>query len=229
MGDLLFASATAFWLGILTAISPCPLATTVAAISYVGRRAEHPRLVLLAGLLYSAGRVLMYVALAGALIGSVLSISQISFFLQHHLNKILGPLLIVVGMFLLDLLTIRRGGPGMSAATQKRIERLGLFGALPLGMLFAVSFCPISAVIFFGSLIPLAMNYQSTFALPIFYGIGTALPVLIFALLLAFGAHWIAKVFHRISKAELWLRRATGCIFVGIGIYFSIIFIFLAR
>lgn len=225
MNELLFAAATALWLGILTSISPCPLATNIAAISYIGRKAEHPRHVLVTGLLYALGRVVTYVALAIVLVKSVLSIPSVSYFLQQHLNKALGPLLIIAGMFLLDLLTINLKGRGMGARTQERIDRLGVIGALPLGVLFAVSFCPVSAVLFFGSLLPLATKYNSVFTMPIVYGVGTALPVLVFSLLLAFGAHWIGKVFHKVSRIEPWLRRATGVVFIIVGIYFSLVYL----
>lgn len=227
MSVILLSLGTALWLGILTSISPCPLATNIAAISYIGRKAEHPKYVLLTGLLYAAGRVVTYVVLAVVLVKGALSIPSVAYFLQQHLNKILGPLLVVAGMFLLDLLSFNLKGRGVGADTQERIDRMGVIGALPLGAVFAVSFCPVAAVLFFGGLLPLATQHDSTFVIPIFYGIGTALPVLAFAVLLAFGAHWIGKAFHKVSRVEIWLRRATGAVFIGVGIYFSIAFIYL--
>jgi len=227
MSAIILSLGTALWLGILTSISPCPLATNIAAISYIGRKAEHPRYVLLTGLLYAAGRVVTYVALSAVLVKGLLSIPSVSYFLQQHLNKALGPILIVAGMFLLDLISINLKGRGVGAGTQDRVDRMGVIGALPLGIIFAVSFCPVSAVLFFGGLLPLATQHGSVFAIPFIYGVGTALPVLAFAVLLTFGAHWVGKAFHRVSKVEVWLRRATGVIFIGVGIYFSIVYIFL--
>ncbi|MFH1830619.1 MAG: aromatic aminobenezylarsenical efflux permease ArsG family transporter [Pseudomonadota bacterium] len=227
MSTLLLSLGTALWLGILTSISPCPLATNIAAISYIGRKAEHPKYVLLTGLLYATGRVVTYVVLAAVLVKGALSIPSVSYFLQQHLNKILGPLLIIAGMFLLDLITIDFKGRSMGAGTQERIDRMGIMGTLPLGIVFAVSFCPVSAVLFFGGLLPLATRHDSIFAVPFVYGVGTALPVLAFAVLLAFGAHWVGKAFHKVSRVEVWLRRATGVIFIGVGIYLAIVYIFL--
>ena len=227
MSTILFSLGTALWLGILTSISPCPLTTNIAAISYIGRKAEHPKLVLLTGLLYAAGRVATYVVLAAVLVKGVLSIPAVSYFLQQHLNKLLGPVLIVAGMFLLELISINLRGRGVGSATQERVDRMGVAGALPLGVLFAVSFCPVSAVLFFGGLLPLSVEHNSVFMIPFVYGVGTALPVLAFAVLLAFGAHWVGKAFHKVSRVEVWLRKTTGVIFIGVGIYLSIVYIFL--
>jgi cytochrome c biogenesis protein CcdA len=228
MDTVIIAMGTALWLGILTSISPCPLATNIAAISYVGRKAEHPKYILLSGLIYTAGRVVTYLTLAIILIRGALSVPTVSYFLQQHLNKILGPVLIIAGMFLLDLISIKLRSRGIGAGTQERIDRMGILGAFPLGILFAISFCPVSAVLFFGGLLPLAVEQGSSTLIPIIYGVGTALPVLVFALLLAVGSHWVGKVFHKVSKVEIWLRRFTGAIFIGVGIYFSVVYIFLS-
>ena len=176
---------SALWLGILTSISPCPLATNIAAISYIGRRVGSPRQVLLSGMLYALGRSLAYLALGMLLVASVLSIPQLSLFLQKYMNKLLGPILIVVAMFLLGLIQLNITGPGVSDTMQKRVDALGMWGALVLGILFALTFCPVSAALFFGSLIPLSVKVGSGVALPGVYGIGTALPVLAFAVLIA--------------------------------------------
>ena len=180
--------ATAVWLGLLTSISPCPLATNIAAISYIGRRVGSPRQVVLTGVLYTLGRTLAYVVLGALLVASVLSVPQLSMFLQKYMNKLLGPLLILVAMFLLDLIQLRASGAGMSEGMRKRVDALGLWGALPLGVVFALTFCPVSAALFFGSLIPLAVQARSSLVLPGLYGVGTAVPALAFAVLIAAGS-----------------------------------------
>ena len=119
---------SALWLGILTSISPCPLATNIAAISYIGRRVGSPRQVLLSGMLYALGRSLAYLALGMLLVASVLSIPQLSLFLQKYMNKLLGPILIVVAMFLLGLIQLNITGPGVSDTMQKRVDALGMWG-----------------------------------------------------------------------------------------------------
>ena len=226
MNELLVAAVTALWLGILTSISPCPLAANIAAVSFVGRRVEHPRWILLTGLLYTLGRALVYTAMGALLVTSVLSVPSVADFVQVYMNRIMGPLLILVGMVLLDLIGFGFGASCLGSRAQGHAERFGIWGALPLGMILALSFCPISAALFFGSLVPLAAKSGSPIVLPLLFGIGTALPVIVFALLLAFGAHAVARAFHRVTRIERWARFATGTIFILVGIYFSLVYIY---
>lgn len=227
MNEYVLVLTTSLWLGILTSISPCPLATNIAAVSFISRKVGHPRSILFTGFLYTLGRMLAYFAISALLVKSILAAPSISDFLQTYMNKILGPLLILVGMILLDFITINLSARGMSQKNQKRFEKMGLWGALPLGIIFALSFCPVSAALFFGSLLPLATKSHSIFAIPFTYGLGTALPVLVFAFLLAFGTHWVARAFHKITKIEVWVRRTTGLVFILVGIYLSLIYIFM--
>lgn len=220
MDSYLAAIGSAVWLGILTSISPCPLASNIAAISFVGRRVDRPGKVLAAGLLYTFGRMVTYVIVGALAVTSILSIPQLSFFLQNNMNKILGPILLLVGLILLGLPGFKLPGFSPGQGLQKRAESWGLWGAAPLGLLFALSFCPISAALFFGSLIPLATKNQSSILMPTVYGIGTALPVVGFALLLALGTRWVGAAFNKLSVFERWARRVTAAIFIIIGVYF---------
>jgi cytochrome c biogenesis protein CcdA len=227
MPDFLPAALSALWLGILTSISPCPLATNIAAVSFIGRRIGRTRVVLITGLLYTLGRILTYVLLGILIVTSVLSVPhEVSHLLQKYMNKILGPILIFVGMILLELINISLWGPGLSEKSQKRAESWGIFGAGLLGIVFALSFCPTSAALFFLSLIPLSVKFKSGFTLPALYGLGTGLPVLFFAVLIAFGAQSVGKAFNKLTQLEWWIRRITGVIFIVIGIYFCLVHIF---
>ncbi len=220
MNSLWIAGTTALWLGTLTSISPCPLATNVAAVSYVARSALRPGFVLLAGLLYSLGRAIAYVAIAALLVSSLLSIPQLSLFLKRYVNQLLGPILVLAGMFLTGLLRLPQLGITISARVGKRLaQHFG--GAFLLGALFALSFCPISAALFFGSLIPLATSSRSSILLPALYGLGTALPVIAFAALTGSAARSMSRLFDRLTFVEVWARRVTGFLFVSIGIYLS--------
>ena len=223
---LLLAAAWAFWLGILTSISPCPLATNIAAVSFVGRRVSSSRQVLLSGLLYTLGRTLVYVALAALIVGGLLYKAEVAAFIARYLSRFLGPILVLVGMVLLTLIQFRMTTFSPGEKTQRRVEALGLWGAGLLGILFAVAFCPISAGLFFLSLIPLALEQGSRVLLPLVYGVGTALPVIVFAFVLAWSAQSLGKVFHRLTQFEFWARRATGAIFVLVGVYFCAVYIF---
>jgi len=226
MSELLVATATALWLGILTSISPCPLATNVAAISFIGRKIDNPRHVLLSGVLYTLGRSLTYLLLGILLVTALLSAPYLSHWLQKYMNKILGPVLILVGMFLLDLLRFNLSLPGISDSMRGRIEQMGIGGAGLLGILFALSFCPVSAALFFGSLIPIAVKTGSGIFLPVLYGIGTGLPVVLFAVVIALGIGSVARIFNRITQIEKIARGITGVVFIGVGIYFSLAYIF---
>jgi cytochrome c-type biogenesis protein len=220
MSPLLIATLSALWLGILTSISPCPLATNIAAISYLGKQAQSTKSVFAHGLLYTIGRTVTYLVLAVIAVTSVLSLPEVSFFLQRYMGKLMGPILIVVGLVLLEVVRVPSFGVRVGEKFQARAQRSGVWGAGALGMFFALSFCPTSAGLFFGTLIPLAIDSKSVVILPGAYGLGTALPVFAFAVLIAMGAKSVASVFHRLSALEVWARRITGAVFIVIGIYF---------
>jgi cytochrome c-type biogenesis protein len=227
MDNLWIGVASAVWLGILTSISPCPLATNIVAISYIGKQADRPRTVLLTGTMYTLGRALTYVILGALLVASLLSVPALSNFLQRYMNKVLGPVLILVGMLLLELLRLPALGGSGTSRLSERLGRSGAWGAALLGMLFALSFCPTSAALFFGSLIPLSTKSESAVTLPLLYGLGTALPVFLFAILVAAGAKSVASLFQKLSAVEVWARRITGVVFLMVGIYFCFTYIFL--
>lgn len=218
--SLVLAAGSALWLGVLTSISPCPLTTNVVAISYIARGLERPRNVLLTGLLYTAGRMITYLALSAILVASLLSLPEVAYWLQTRMNQFLGPILIVAGLLMLGAIPLRLPSTGVSDRLRAKAETWGAGGALALGVLFALSFCPVSAAIFFGSLIPLAVQANSTLALPSVYGIGTALPVFVFAILIATGARAVGQTFQRLTQWEVWARRATAAAFLVIGVYF---------
>ena len=180
---------------------PVSLATNVAAISFLGRSVDSPRRVLGGGLLYTAGRVVAYVALGFVFVMGLLSMPETSRFLQRYMNRILGPVLIVVGVFLLEVFRLNVPGPGKaSEKLGQRLASKGMWGAVPLGALFALSFCPVSAALFFGSLVPLALKFDSPLLYPSLYGAGTALPVVVFAFLVSFGARFVGTAFNRLAR-----------------------------
>jgi cytochrome c biogenesis protein CcdA len=222
MNDFLIASTSALWLGILTSISPCPLATNIAAISFICRKVDNPGHVFFTGILYTIGRAITYITLGVILINSLLSMPAVSYWLQKYMHKLLGPILILVAMMLLNMLQFTTKGSNLGRWCQQRAENFGLVGALFLGIIFSLSFCPVSAALFFGSLIPLSVNYSSGILLPLVYGIGTALPVFIFSVLIAMSANSLAKAFQKITRFEIWARRITGLTFLLIGIYFTV-------
>ncbi len=226
MTEIFFAFGSAIWLGMLTSISPCPLATNVAAVSFLSKKINHPKAVLWSGSAYTFGRMIAYAILGMIIITSIASVPSVANFLQKYMNRILGPLLLVVGLFLLNVIRLNISGFTLSKEKQESLAKSGAKGAFLLGAIFALSFCPISAALFFGSLIPLALNSKAGIVLPFFYGIGTGLPVMVFAMGIALGilsaSHW----FHKMATVEKYTRRITGIIFVLVGLYFIWNYIF---
>jgi cytochrome c-type biogenesis protein len=225
MSAWLAALGLAAWLGILTAVSPCPLATNIAAIGFLGRKVGSPRAVLLAGLLYTLGRSLAYLGVGMIATYGLTSLPALSQFLQGGFNTILGPLLIVVGMLLTRLLELPWSLSLTGDGLQERVGA-GWLWSLLLGVLFALSFCPISAALFFGSLVPLAAKAGSPIAVPLVYGIATALPVVVVAIVIAFSAGSLGRAYGVIQRFAWWAQRITGGLFIVVGIYLCLVHIF---
>lgn len=213
------AYLTSLWLGILTSISPCPLAANIAAVSYIGTHVENPRRALWTGLLYLAGRVATYVMVCLIVTLGTLSIPGLSNFLQKYMNNLLGPLFILVGVVLSGWIPLRLPSLAASEGLQARVARGSFWGAFVLGVICALAFCPISAALFFGSLIPLAVQHQSYVLLPSLYGIGSGLPVLAVGLTIMLGTRSIGTLFSAVTKIERFARIITALIFFVVGIY----------
>jgi len=225
MTEIFLSFASALWLGILTSISPCPLASNVAAISFLSKKITHPALVFISGLAYTLGRMVSYAILGWIIISSLLSIPQVAQFLQKYMGRALGPLLILTGLILLEIITIRLPGLSLSQKHHNKLAESGAPGAFLLGFIFALAFCPISAALYFGSLIPLTINSKSGIVLPFIYGIGTGLPVLVFAIAIALGVTSLSHWFHRITQLECYTRKITGIVFILVGLYYAGIYL----
>ena len=225
MDSVFVGFVSAFWLGILTSISPCPLATNVAAVSFISKRIIHPRTVFLSGLAYTIGRMLAYALLGFIIINSLLSIPVLANFLQKYMNKIFGPILILTGLFLMDALKLKFPSFSLSEKHQNKLAGAGAPGAFVLGLIFALVFCPISAALFFGSLIPLALKSKLGTILPFIYGIATGLPVLLFAFIIALGVTSLTHWFNRMTKLEYYMRKITGIVFILVGLYYAGIYL----
>lgn len=215
---------TAFLLGLLTAVSPCPLATNIAAIGFIGRNVESRRRIFLNGLLYTLGRIIAYTVLGIVLILILregASLFGIQKFIGRYGELILGPALLLIGLFMLFGSRLRLPSFGFRG-NGEGLARKGGFGALLLGMLFAMAFCPTSGVFYFGMLIPMSATSAAGYLLPVLFALATALPVLIVAWILAFSVHRIGSFYGRMQTVQKWLNRIVGGIFVGIGIYYCI-------
>ena len=219
---------TAFLLGLLTAISPCPLATNIAAISYLGKDVEDRRRVFRNGLLYSLGRIIAYTVL-GLVLLFIIRRGASTFGLQDFIatwgERLLGPLLIAIGLLMLfsDRLNLPRFGFNGNA---EQVARRGGSGALLLGILFAMAFCPTSGMFYFGMLIPMSATASAGWLLPAVFAVATALPVIVFAWLLAFSMGEVGKVYGRVKAIERRATAAVGVLFIAVGSYESFMIYF---
>ncbi|MDP2923797.1 MAG: aromatic aminobenezylarsenical efflux permease ArsG family transporter [Candidatus Omnitrophota bacterium] len=216
---------SALWLGILTSISPCPLATNIAAISFLSKRITNPIFVFLAGLAYTLGRMFSYAILGILIIKSVLAVPESAQFLQKYVVKAMGPILILTGLIVLKVIKLKFSRLTLSEKHRNDLIEAGAPGAFILGAFFALAFCPVSAALFFGSLIPLALSHKMGIILPLIYGIGTGLPVLFFAVTIAIGVSSLNKWFSKLAVLELYMRKITGVIFILAGLYYSGIYL----
>jgi cytochrome c biogenesis protein CcdA len=225
MDNFLIGFITALWLGILTSISPCPLATNMAAVTFLTKRINNVKIVFVSGLAYTVGRMLSYIALSLIITSSLLSVPTVANFLQRYMNKAIGPVLIITGLMLLDIIKLKIPRLTVSKNLQGKLAESGMGGAFVLGLIFALVFCPVSAAIFFGSLIPLVVKSSSGASLALIYGIGTGLPVLVFAVAIALGVTSLSRWLNRITRIEYYTRKITGIVFILVGLYYTGIYI----
>jgi len=217
---------SALLLGLLTAISPCPMATNIAAIAYVSRRVTERRYAVITGILYTLGRMLSYSILGILIIVAGLEIPGAASFLQDFGERILGPLLIVVGLLMLNIGRLSFDlGSGKLASIGGKVANWGMIGGFLLGAIFALAFCPYSAVLFFGVLIPLALKSTGGVALPAVFAIGTGLPVLVFGTLISVGVAKVSTWLNAMTRAERIIRIIVSIIFIGVGIYCVVLWI----
>jgi cytochrome c biogenesis protein CcdA len=216
-----YSVITAFILGLMTAISPCPLATNISAIGFISRDIEDRRRVFMSGLVYTLGRAISYTAL-GIILFLGASQMKVSMIFQGWGEKLLGPVLILIGLFMLDMITIKL--PVFSGLTDKIGEKSkkSYWSTLLLGMVFAMAFCPYSGVLYFMMLIPITIASAGGLFLPVVYAVGTGLPVIIFAWLLAYAVGNVGSLYNKIKIFELWFRCIMSVVFILVGIYYVI-------
>jgi Thiol:disulfide interchange protein len=218
-----YSFITAIVLGLMTAISPCPLATNISAIGFISRDVEKRNRVFVGGLVYTLGRAISYTGLALILFLGA-NQTSITMLFQGWGEKLLGPLLIVIGLFMLDV--VKLNFPMFSNLTEKLGEKSkgSYWNTLLLGMVFALAFCPYSGVLYFAMLIPITITSASGLYLPILFAIATGLPVIVFAWLLAFAVGNVGKTYNRIKAFEQWFRRIVAALFILVGGYYVVIF-----
>ena len=215
---------TALLLGLLTALSPCPLATNIAAIGYIGKNLESRKDMFMQGLLYTLGRTIAYTLLGIVLIAVMrggTGVFGIQKFFATYSEMILPPTLLLIGLFMLFGNRLNLPSFGFRGKGE-RVARQGGWGALMLGVLFALAFCPTSGVFYFGMLIPMSATVPMGYLLPMFFAIATAFPVLAVAWILAFSTSKIGAFYGKMQTIQKWLNIAVGTLFIAIGIYYCL-------
>lgn len=210
---------SALVLGIMTAISPCPLATNITAIGFISKDINSRNHVFLNGVLYTLGRAITYTSIAFVI---YLGADQFRFsgFMQRYGEKFIGPLLILIGIFMLDVIQINFPGLGKISSRMEKKGRWSYFDALLLGVVFALAFCPYSGVLYFGMLIPMTVTSASGLYLPLIFAIATGIPVILFAWILAYTVSGIGSAYQQVKRFEFWFRRIIAVVFIFVGIYY---------
>jgi cytochrome c-type biogenesis protein len=210
---------TALILGLLTAISPCPLATNITAIGFISKDLENRNRVFFNGLFYTLGRAISY-TLIPLIIYFGADQFKFSGFFQRYGEKIIGPLLLLIGIFMLDIITINFPGVGRLSEMMEKRKSWRFIDAVLLGIVFALAFCPYSGVLYFGMLVPLTISSPSGLYLPVIFAIATGIPVIIFAWVLAYTVSGIGGLYNKIKIFELWFRRVIAVVFIVVGLYY---------
>lgn len=216
-----FLILTVFILGLMTAISPCPLATNITAIGFISKDIVSQRKVFINGLVYTLGRAFSYTAI-GLLFFFGANQFEFAGFFQKWGEKLLGPLLIIIGLFMLGVLKLKIFGIGSLTEKMENKSNNGFWGVLLLGVVFALAFCPYSGVLYFGMLMPMTISSASGLFLPVVFAIATGIPVIIFAWLIAFSVGSIGNVYNKLKTFELWFRRVIAVLFITVGVYYII-------
>ena len=212
---------TAFVLGLLTAISPCPLATNITAIGFISKDLENRNRVFYNGLIYTLGRAVTYTSIP-LIIYFGADQFKFSGFFQRYGEKIICPLLIIIVIFMLDVIRINFPSFGSLSEKMEKRKSWRFIDAMLLGMVFALAFCPYSGVLFFGMLVPLTVSSASGLYLPVIFAFATGIPVIIIAWVLAYTVSGIGGLYHKIKTFELWFRRVIAVVFIIVGIYYII-------
>jgi len=218
MSEMAAAAGTAALLGMLSALSPCSVTLTLSALSHLVARARHVQQVALAGLSMMLGMLCCLVGLAALIVGASLAVPTIALLVQKLANQVLGPVLVLVGMLHVGLL-----GPVRSTGSQRGFARLAKRGdasaavSFVLGLLLAASFCPSTAGVYFGVLVPWALQHRAPVMLPLAYASGAVTPLLLCTVVIGTGSKIAARLPQLVPVGEV-IQRIAGWLMIALGI-----------
>lgn len=216
---------SAWALGILTAISPCPLATNITATAYIAKTLNGKKQVLLSGLLYTLGLATTYTTIA-LIISLGASKFYVARFFQGNGEKFLGPLMIVIGLIMLNIIKFSFfGKSNLKEKLGDKFKDRGFLGSFLLGVLFAMAFCPYSGAMYFGMLVPMTIESEMGITLPLFFALGAGSLVLFFTVVIAFSIQKLGLYFKRITQIEKVMRYVAAVLFIATGLYYVLIYL----
>jgi len=221
MGTNNFPLIAAFFIGLMTAISPCPLATNITAIAYISKKIDDGKHTLITGFFYTLGRMFTYVLLASLIVYIGINVQSISLGLQKYGERLIGILLVFIGLVMLNVIKLSfiKSSGKLDKIKEKLSER-GYLGSFLLGVIFALAFCPFSAVLFFGMLIPLALQYSDGILIPSVFAFATGLPVILLSFVLVFSVSKLSNIIKKVELVEKYTRLIVGWIFIIVGVYY---------
>ncbi len=216
---------SALLLGLMTAISPCPLATNITAVGFISKDLKSRRRVFYNGVIYTLGRSVTYIGL-GLVLYAGAGQMQLSSTISIYGEKLIGPLLFIIGVFMLGIIKISLPGIGSLTEKMESNHKNSFFGVLLLGIVFALAFCPYSGVLYFGALIPMTIGSSQAIPMLLVFALATGLPVIIFAWLLAFAVNKVGNLYNRVKNFEKWFRKIVALLFIITGLYYIVIIYF---
>ena len=221
MGTNNFPLIAAFFIGLMTAISPCPLATNITAIAYISKKINNGKHTLITGFVYTLGRMFTYVLLASLIVYIGVNVQAISLSLQKYGERLIGILLVFIGLVMLNIIRLSFiKNSGRLDKIKERLSEKGYLGSFLLGLIFALAFCPFSAVLFFGMLIPLALKFSDGLLIPSVFAFATGLPVILLSFVLVFSVSKLSSIMKKIDLVEKYTRLIVGWIFIIVGAYY---------
>ena len=227
MGSSEIGIIAAFFIGLMAAISPCPLATNITAIAYISKKIGNSKHTLLVGFLYTLGRMFTYVLIASLIVWFGVNMQEVAMFLNTYGEKLLGPLLLIVGIVMLDLIKINMFKSNDKIDKLKEyLSEKGFIGSFLLGIIFALAFCPFSAVLYFGMMMPIALAASDGLFIPASFALATGLPVILFSLVLVYSVSKLGQIMNKIQTFEKWMRKAVAIIFIIMGLYYTFMMFF---
>lgn len=221
MGTNSFPLIAAFFIGLMTAISPCPLATNITAIAYISKKIDNGKHTLITGFVYTLGRMFTYVLLASLIVYIGVNVQSISLSLQKYGERLIGILLVFIGLVMLNIIKLNfiKSSEKLDRL-KERLSEKGYLGSFLLGVIFALAFCPFSAVLFFGMLIPLALKFSDGILIPSVFAFATGLPVVLLSFVLVFSVSKLSSIMKKIDLVEKYTRYIVGLIFIIVGAYY---------